>query len=410
MKINSEVIRSTINHENIFSVFQPIINLKTRRIVAVESLCRGRFKNEIIPPYYLFDYAAKLDGKMLLKLEIISQRKAIREYFEHPIAPMLALNVSPDILNGVGSFSEMDLSHLDNPDIAPKSIILETPYTAAKDAHFCIFLQYMRFCGHKISLDSIDDNPECLTAISKIRPDFVKIDRDFVINIEHDGAKQELLSSICDVSKKYGSSIIAEGVETIQEVTACMICGCDLVQGFYFTKPVPLADFPEEEINEKIEAAAGNITDSVISKYTNERIKKFTSKELISELLILLSEADEVEYENVMYNFLQNYDDIECIYLIDSEGKQISDTIISVDSIPADPASVYAPSVKGDSHVLKNYFYAVIEDIENPFISDQYVSDATGNLCITVSSKLAGKDGKPIVVCIDVKIRQRNDY
>lgn len=405
MKINSEVIKNTINNENIFNVFQPIINLKTRRTVAVESLCRGIFKNEIIPPYYLFEYAAKLGGNMPLKLELISQKKAIRDFFNHPVAPMLVLNISQDILSSTDDFSDIPLNHLHHPDISPKSIVLETPYVCAENAKFCAFLQYMRFCGHQISLDSIDDNPECLAAISKIRPDYVKIDRDFVVDIEHDREKQELLNSICEISKKYGSYTIAEGVETVQEVTACMMCGVDLVQGFYFTEPVKLDEFPEEQIMNKINTAANNITESIINKYANERIRKLTSKELIHELLILLSEAEESEYENIMYSYIKEYPEIECIFLIGANGIQISDTIISADSIPEDSLSVYAPAVIGDSHSLKNYFYAVIEDIENPFISDKYISDATGNMCITVSSKFTNKNRKKIVVCIDIKAR-----
>ena len=63
----------------------------------------------------------------------------------------------------------------------------------------------------------------------------------------------------------------------------------------------------------------------------------------------------------------------------------------------------YHPAVIGVNHDIKNYFYAVKEQIEDPFISGWYISSATGKSCKTISSKIYDKNGEMIVVCVDLK-------
>ena len=65
--------------------------------------------------------------------------------------------------------------------------------------------------------------------------------------------------------------------------------------------------------------------------------------------------------------------------------------------------SGYYPAPVGVNHDIKNYFYAVSEQIEDPFISGWYVSNATGRSCKTVSSKFYGSGGEMIIVCLDLK-------
>lgn len=115
-----------------------------------------------------------------------------------------------------------------------------------------------------------------------------------------------------------------------------------------------------------------------------------------------LTGLDREEYDDALKQYVAEHKEIECALLIDEKGFQISDTVLG-EGCEITPG--YTPAIRGVNHDIKNYFYAIKEQIEDPFISGWYISAATGKNCKTISSHLYGMDGRLIVVCVDLKRR-----
>ncbi|MBQ3919438.1 MAG: PDC sensor domain-containing protein, partial [Oscillospiraceae bacterium] len=148
--------------------------------------------------------------------------------------------------------------------------------------------------------------------------------------------------------------------------------------------------------------AAKRLNISTKNNETVTSIKIESYKRTIYDLVnrLLCMEGD--DYDAELRDYVNEHSEIECAYLIDKKGFQITDTVMSGDTVVLDG---FVPAVKGVNHDIKNYFYAIKEQIEDPFISGWYISNATGNSCKTISSKLYDKNGNMVVVCVDLKSR-----
>ncbi|MCH5348187.1 MAG: EAL domain-containing protein, partial [Oscillospiraceae bacterium] len=203
-------------------------------------------------------------------------------------------------------------------------------------------------------------------------------------------------------AKQMGSMTIAEGVETVDEVITCMLMGVDYFQGFYFSRPEQFNYIFSNEARLKLEDAALKLNLSIKNNPTVVNVQIETYKRIIYELVNTLVSSDPADFDKTLLKYVETHRELECIFLIDEKGFQITDTVM-VEGSEILPG--YRPAVKGVNHDIKNYFYAVKEQIEDPFISGWYISSATGKSCKTISSHFYTKDNKMIVVCADLKRR-----
>jgi len=92
---------------------------------------------------------------------------------------------------------------------------------------------------------------------------------------------------------------------------------------------------------------------------------------------------------------------IECIYLLDDQGNQISDTISAPDVLRHVRPGIFAPASKGTSHAFKP-FYTCFEALRvQRYLTDVYLSLASGNLCRTFSVQISDRKESFIILCID---------
>ncbi len=404
MEINTRVIKKVIDKNDIYVHFQPIVSVNAKRMMGVEALSRGSFSGITISPYYLFQYAKDLG--LTVDLDRLCREKALESFSEVYIAPLLFLNFDADVLEGIDPDTDVILCSTDKYNIPHESIVIEINEKHVKDNNKLIkFVEYYQAKGFMIALDDVGSGHSNLNRISVVKPDIVKIDMALIQGIDKSPLRQEVLKSTINLSKKIGAFTIAEGVETLEEVVTCMLCGIDFFQGFYFSKPKLFTDLYENEIFEKLEEAASSFNLRIKQKHEINNKNKFEYLSAVNGLIKRLSDISPMQYEDVMWEYVTGNDDVECVFLIDINGIQISDTIILEETLSQRRSSLYAPSIKGDSHEIKNYYYAVKEDIENPFISDWYISNATGNSCRTLSSKFIDLSGNTIIVCIDLKFK-----
>ena len=130
-----------------------------------------------------------------------------------------------DIPRGMVEFEVTEYSYLDNLDVANK------------------FFSEISALGCKVALDDFGTGYSSLSYLTKIPIDIIKIDKQFVDNIGESHRDDALVLTIIEMAKRLGMSLCAEGVEKKEQVNFLNSYGCQVIQGYYFAKPMPLDDF-----------------------------------------------------------------------------------------------------------------------------------------------------------------------
>lgn len=399
MKVTAEMVREIIEKKDIIVEFQPIYSLNTKKYIGLEALSRGLYNGEIVSPYFLFEYAKK-DGNVLT-LDRICREKAMRAFSAESSAPSLFINFETSVLNGLTSGTGEILRTAAENHISPQNIVIELNESRVKDSYnLMMFVDFYRSKGFLIALDNVSAGLDTLNRIMLINPDIIKIDRAIVSQIENNKYNQEVFRSIINTAKQIGAMTVAEGVETVDEVITCMILGVDYFQGFYFQKPEQFNYLFTNEARLRVEEAAQKLNISTKKNPTVVNMKIESYKRIIYELVNRLSCMTHDDYNAELRDYVDEHNEIECAFLIDNKGFQITDTVMTPDT---EILEGYHPAIIGVNHDIKNYFYAIKEQIEDPFISGWYISNATGKSCKTISSKFYNKKGEMIVACVDLK-------
>lgn len=399
MKITEEIIRSIIEKKDITVDFQPIYSLNTKKFIGLEALSRGIYDGQVINPYFLFEYAKKIN--MTHDLDRICREAAMRSFSNDNSASTLFVNYETSILNGSVLNKGEFMQSASNHNISPQNIVIELNETKVRDAYdLLMFVTYYRSKGFLIALDNVSAGDDTINRINLINPDIIKIDRAIVSQIENNTYNQQIFRSIINTAKNIGAMTVAEGVETADEVITCTLMGVDYFQGFYFHKPEQFNYLFTNEARMKLEESAQRLNISIKNNPTAVNMQIESYKRTIYDLVGRLACPENDSYDDVLKSYVAEHNEIECAFLIDAKGFQITPTVMQEDTqiLPG-----YHPALIGVNHDIKNYFYAVKEQIEDPFISGWYISNATGLYCKTISTKFYNKKGELIVVCVDLK-------
>ncbi len=228
-----------LKNKKINTYFQPIISLKNGEIIGYEALSRGPIDGLLHLPETLFD-CAKIMNKVW-ELDLLCRIKAIERAKEIIGDKYLFINIEPDIIKDPEFKRGFTKEYLEAYQISPENIIFEiTEHQAVLDFRgFREIIDNYKGQGYRIAIDDAGDGYSGLRMLAEIRPNFVKIDMGLIRNIDKDMMKKELLRSIQSFSRITNIKLIAEGIETIDELRTLIEIGIEYGQGYFIQKPNP---------------------------------------------------------------------------------------------------------------------------------------------------------------------------
>lgn len=227
-----------LRHDEIDVVFQPIVEVATGSLFAVEGLVRCS-RDEFHSPLSLFEAAVAQEacGRLGRMIRDISFSRV-------PDLPMF-VNVHP---------REISSRWLVRPDdplfFHEKPVYLEVTESAAFDYFDLCDTVLREVCersGAKLVVDDFGAGHSSLSRIVQLEPAVVKLDRSLVAGLHLDRRRQILLKHVTRLCNELGARVVAEGIETMDELSAVIDSGADLVQGFYIARPdypLPLIHWP----------------------------------------------------------------------------------------------------------------------------------------------------------------------
>ncbi|HOO29202.1 MAG TPA: PDC sensor domain-containing protein, partial [Lachnospiraceae bacterium] len=158
---------------------------------------------------------------------------------------------------------------------------------------------------------------------------------------------------------------------------------------------------------EKCNVIAHSYQKEVISRMKRKATIMDEQKNIFQSLVQDLTSSMNIDIERILSVYLKKTPSLECIYILDENGIQTTDTVFNR-NIKIKNEKMFSPTQSGDYHISKQYYYYVITNTDKIYISSKYVSQATGNLCRTISSLFVNKEGKKIV-CVDFSAEKNRE-
>lgn len=256
-----EGLLTLIEEKRLQILFQPIFDLRQSRTVGFEALVRG--EGDLFSPAALFSLAQK-EG-LVWELEQSCRNAAFKRFSEldnDHSGCRLFLNVSPHILNDPRFVSGSTLTLLDDYEIAQDRVVIEvTERDIIEDLdEFRLLTEHYVTQGFKVALDDFGAGESGLVTLIAAAPHFIKLDLGVVRNIHSSAYKQHLVRALTAFADSVDTALVAEGVETIEELEVLIRLGVRYVQGFLVAKPDLGAPTPSRAFQQTVASMVSRFT------------------------------------------------------------------------------------------------------------------------------------------------------
>jgi diguanylate cyclase (GGDEF)-like protein len=206
-------VRRLLTGRHMGAAFQPIWNLTTHRILGFEALARPADEYGLAGPADAFEGAARLGT--VDELDALCRESVLAQVRDLPDGVLLFLNIAPEVFAHDGEISRRIRREVESAGLHPTRVVIELP----ENLHERISqvdgpVQDLRDHGFQLALDDFGSGESALGLLSRIRPDYVKIDRDVVSSARTGGPGRAVLAAIVSYAAESRAVVIAEGIET----------------------------------------------------------------------------------------------------------------------------------------------------------------------------------------------------
>lgn len=236
-------LEQAIDNDELFLTYQPIIDMESGQVTGFEALIRWRHPERgLIRPDQFIPLAEESllirpIGRWVLR-EAMTQAKAWREQFPELADMVMNVNLSriqfPD-----DDLTEFIVETLDELGLPHEALCLEiTESTIMQDSTNAIkLLKRFRSLGIKLAMDDFGTGYSSLSHLHEFPIDSLKIDRSFIANLDNNRDYAAVIHAISSLADNLGFSVVAEGIETRDQLAQLQALSCHKGQGYYFHKP-----------------------------------------------------------------------------------------------------------------------------------------------------------------------------
>ncbi|MDD2971679.1 MAG: bifunctional diguanylate cyclase/phosphodiesterase [Lachnospiraceae bacterium] len=252
-KMCAEMEQALDDHKFVMYL-QPMVDLHQYYIYSAEALVRWEHEERgLLSPYAFLPVFENTN--LMLKLDYYMWEEAcktIRRWIDNKMEPLpLMLNISPIHLNSDG-FIDILSKLLERYKLKKEMLVLELPERALTTGENQVkdHIQILSEKGFRLSIDNFGSMHSPVNLLRDLPISMVKLDRRFL----NDNVKSEegltILRYLIAMAKELDLTVVTEGVETMEQANFLTEIGCDIAQGYFFSKPVSLRDF--DQLNKKI--------------------------------------------------------------------------------------------------------------------------------------------------------------
>jgi EAL domain-containing protein (putative c-di-GMP-specific phosphodiesterase class I) len=239
-------VQKALGTEEFVPYYQPKVSLKTGEIVGFEALLRWhhpegiRTPGTILPAFDVPELSRAICTRMLDR--VISDMS----YWEGRGVEFGRVAFNASSFEFVGfDLAGIVLERLAAAKLQPSRIgveVTETVFLGNESGAIVALLRKLHEAGVEIALDDFGTGFASLTHLQTYPVDVIKIDQSFIRTLLTDSGSQTITSVVLGLGRGLGMKVVAEGVETAEQLLYLQSAGCDQVQGYYFSRPMPFAE------------------------------------------------------------------------------------------------------------------------------------------------------------------------
>jgi len=239
-------LRRAVEREELAVYYQPIVALETGAIEGLEALVRWQHPQRgLITPSEFIPVAEQTGLILQIGRWVLEEaRRQIREWrsqLREGNLPPISVNLSAKQFVNEPEFV---LKALQYDGLDPTSLRLEiTERVVMDDAEFAIDkIKKLKGLGVRFAIDDFGTGYSCLHYLKRLPVDQLKIDRSFIVGLKQNSEDLAIVSGTISLAQALGLQVVAEGVETAEQLACLRELGCDLIQGNYLSEPLPGED------------------------------------------------------------------------------------------------------------------------------------------------------------------------
>jgi diguanylate cyclase (GGDEF)-like protein len=242
-------LRQALERDEFRLHYQPKVDLPSGRVIGCEALVRWHHPQRGMVSPADFIPLAEETG-LIVPLGTWVLKEACRQARAWQDAGLPALNIAVNL--SARQFRKGDLPQLVeeflretglNPSLLEleltESMVMDDPAGAERT------MRTLKELGVRLSLDDFGTGYSSLNYLRRFPVDSLKIDRSFIRDVATDPSGASVVTSVIDIAHNLGLTAVAEGVETREQLVFLLGCGCDMLQGFLFSKPLPAEEFAD---------------------------------------------------------------------------------------------------------------------------------------------------------------------
>lgn len=246
-------MEEALNHQEFTVIYQPKTFTSNEKMSGAEALIRWCRKGEIISPSKFIPLFEK--NKFILKLDLYIFEQVCKDLAnwreKYDYIPTISINVSKEHFveeNFINKYAEICKKY----NIETSSIDLEITESATIDSNIDILkvMNYIKKQGFMLSIDDFGTGYSSLSMLQNMPIDIIKIDKAFVDKADLQ-TDDNMINYIMFMAERLGIRTIVEGVENKEQMEYVRRIGCDIIQGYYYSKPITKEEFEKYFIKNK---------------------------------------------------------------------------------------------------------------------------------------------------------------
>lgn len=239
-------LRRAIEHDELRLFLQPKVCMATGSVKGAEALVRWQHPTRgMVPPMKFIPFAEQTGFIRQITYWLLEASTRIwRQWADNGVQLELSVNLSArDLIDSElpNHLHRLLIQH----EVPPDRLCLEITESAIMDdPNYALqTLEQFHYMGVKMAIDDFGTGYSSLAYLKRLPVDELKIDKSFVMNMQHDSQDEKIVRSVIDLAHNMGLRVVAEGLEDARSWEQLLALDCDLAQGYWIAKPMPSDQF-----------------------------------------------------------------------------------------------------------------------------------------------------------------------
>lgn len=401
--LDEQAILDIINSRNVHTLFQPVVSISTKSIVGFEAFSRGGGGEVcVIDPAMLFHDGLSADLKV--SVDRLCREKALEQF--KPIHGkhndmLLFLNLNPDILSHVDVGSKVLKDQVGSLGIDVSNITIECPLRRVVGDKVLAFADLYRDFGFKLSLDNCSVDDAFSQIVTRFKPDFIKIGRNFFAAEERIDYSARTLDTLLEVAGRVGATVIAQGVECEEDSIRLLSAGVHLQQGYYYTKDEDLrTGDPAKMFFQKIITTYDKYK-KVKREMVRRKKERFDATfKVVTSICSRFSNMSEDQFDGACLALVGKVSEVISMFVLDEIGEQITPRV-HIKPVSGKTSTRILGSAKGVDHSMHDYVMYLDMGYEK-FVTQPFISSFTGKKACIISKSVFNYEGLRYIICMEM--------